>query len=153
MVSAAWVATVHRPYLRARLATGRTTRCIAAERLIRIGRRQTGLGAVLAVTLLQDAKAAPGNRSRDRVESSRASLQRSVEQVTLAAARASPTARDRAAWGIAAVAQAWAREEPIASAGGIFREAAQETGVPSEAVPGDSMDRTRGAIAIVAPPA
>ena len=71
----------------------------------------------------------------------------------MAAVQASPTARDKAARGIAPVAPVLAREGRIASAGGIFREAAQETGVPSEAVPGDSMDRTRGAIAIVVPPA
>jgi hypothetical protein len=43
--------------------------------------------------------------------------------------------------------------EPIASAAGIFRALAQETGMPSEEVPGDSTDPQRAATAAVAPQA
>ena len=45
------------------------------------------------------------------------------------------------------------QEEPIALAGVIFRGLGAETEALSEAVPEDSMDRTRGATALVAPPA
>ena len=43
--------------------------------------------------------------------------------------------------------------EPIASEVAIFRAVLRVTGMPSGAVPGDSMDPTHAATAIVAPPA
>ena len=54
---------------------------------------------------------------------------------------------------VAPVAPVLARAGPIASAVIIFRAVAQVTGMPSEVVPEDSMDRTHAATAIVAPPA
>jgi hypothetical protein len=44
-------------------------------------------------------------------------------------------------------------EARIASAAGIFRAVVEETGMPLEAVPGDSTDRVRAATAIAASPA
>lgn len=57
-------------------ATGPTTPHIAVAHLIRIGLRQIGLGAALAVIHLPNAKLAPGNKSPDRVEGSPVSLPR-----------------------------------------------------------------------------
>jgi hypothetical protein len=69
--------------------------------------------------------------------------------------QASPT--EALAWAIAPVAPAlaadWEPAEPIASAAGISRVAAAATGMPSEGVPGDSMDRALAVTAVVAPPA
>ena len=64
-----------------------------------------------------------------------------------AAARGQPVAR------IAPLVPVLGEAEPIASAAGIFHAVAQVTGMPSEAVPGDSTDPTRAATVIVAPPA
>jgi hypothetical protein len=54
---------------------------------------------------------------------------------------------------IAPAAPVVVRPEPIASAAVIFRAAVQATGMRSEVVPGDSMDPTHAATAIVASPA
>ena len=59
-------------------ATGRTTPYIAVALLIRTGLQQIGLGAALAVIHLPNVRPAPGNKSLDRVESSRAGLPRVV---------------------------------------------------------------------------
>jgi hypothetical protein len=120
------------------LETGRTTPYIAAVLLMRTGPRQIGLGAVLAVIRLADAKPAPGNRSPGKVEISLVSRPRAVGWVTLGAVPASAIEGEEPA-------------EPIASAAGIFRALAQVTGMPSEEVPGDSTDPQRAATAAVAP--
>ena len=63
------------------------------------------------------------------------------------------TVQEALAARIARAAPAVARAEPIASADAIFRAAVRATGMRSEAVPGDSMDPTHAATAIVASPA
>jgi hypothetical protein len=63
--------------------------------------------------------------------------------------RAPVTAQEALAARIATLARA----EPIASEVEIFRAVVQVTGMPSEVVPGDSMDPTHAATATVAPPA
>jgi hypothetical protein len=98
------------------------------------------LGVVLAVIRLADAKPARGNKSPGKVEISPVSRPRAAGWVTLGAVPASATEGEEPA-------------EPIASAAGIFRAVEQETGMPSEAVPGDSTDPLRAATAAVAPPA
>ena len=57
-------------------ATGRTTPYIAVAHLIRIELRQIGLGVVLAVIQLPNARPVPGNRLLDRAEGSTVSLLR-----------------------------------------------------------------------------
>jgi len=59
-------------------ATGRTTPHIAVAHLIGTGLLQIGLGAALAVILLDNAKPVPGNKFLDKVESSPVSLPRPV---------------------------------------------------------------------------
>lgn len=59
-------------------ATGRTTPFIAVAHLMRIGLRRIGLGVVLVVIQLPNARPAPGNRLLDRAESSIVSLPRVV---------------------------------------------------------------------------
>jgi len=63
------------------------------------------------------------------------------------------TAQEALVARIAPVAPALVRAEPTASALVIFRAVVQGTGMPSEVVPGDSMDPTHAATAIVAFPA
>jgi hypothetical protein len=95
---------------------------------------------VLAVIRLADAKPARGNKSPGKVEISPVSRPRAAGWVTLGAVPASAIEGEEPA-------------EPIASAAGIFRAVAQETGMPSEEVPGDSTDRLRAATAAGAPQA
>jgi hypothetical protein len=95
---------------------------------------------VLAVIRLADAKPARGNKSPGKVEISPVSRPRAAGWVILGAVPASATEGEEPV-------------EPIASAAGIFRAVEQETGMPSEAVPGDSTDPLRVATAAVAPQA
>jgi hypothetical protein len=77
--SGASVVTGRRLYpLKADSATGRTTPSIAAAHLMRTGLRQIGLGVVLAVIQLPNARPAPGNRLLGRAEGSTVSLPRLV---------------------------------------------------------------------------
>src|SRR6266576_2300448 len=67
--------------------------------------------------------------------------------------QASAIAQEALVARVAPVAPVLAPAEPIALAVIIFRAVAQETGMPSEVVRGDSMGPTHAATAIVAPPA
>jgi hypothetical protein len=139
--------------LRAVSVTGRTTPYIAVAHLIRTGLRQIGLEAALAVIHSPNVRPVPGNRFLDRVESSRAGLPRVVVLATLAGMQVPATVQQALAAQIAPAAPVVVRPEPIASAAVIFRAAVQATGMRSEVVPGDSMDPTHAATAIVASPA
>jgi hypothetical protein len=62
--------------------TGRTTPHIAVALPIRTGLLQIGLGAALAVIHSPNVRPVPGNKSLDRVESSRVGLPRVVVLAT-----------------------------------------------------------------------
>jgi hypothetical protein len=104
---------------------------------------------VRAAIRWRNAKQAPGNKSRGKVEISPAGRPRPVGRATLEV-RAWPTGQEEAAPRIALHARVAAPAEPIASAIGIFRAVAQETVVPSAAVPRDSTDPQPAATAAVA---
>lgn len=134
-------------------ATGRTIPPIAAEHPIRTDRRQTGLAAPLAAIRSRSARPAPASRSQDRVASCRAGPLQAAAWATLGAARDWAGAQEESAARVELPRPVVAPAEPIVSAAAIFRAAAPETELHSEAVREDSTAPVPVATVIVASPA